>query len=73
MSIVLPPLGERRNAIERAMLLADSEYLTPDAFTTLTRSVAAMQFRPPAEDRSCSSVPPASHSSGGHGPARQSA
>ena len=40
---------ELRNAIERAMLLIDREWLEPDDFTTLTRSVAPMQFKLPAE------------------------
>src|SRR5262249_28376608 len=34
-------IRELRNAIERAMLLMDREWLEPDDFTTLTRSVAA--------------------------------
>jgi len=40
---------ELRNAIERAMLLIDREWLEPDDFTTLTRSVAPTQFRLPPE------------------------
>jgi len=40
---------ELRNAIERAMLLADRETLEPGDFTTLTRSVLATQFKLPAE------------------------
>jgi DNA-binding NtrC family response regulator len=40
---------ELRNAIERAMLLIDRDRLEPEDFTTLTRSVAAMQFRLPPE------------------------
>jgi DNA-binding NtrC family response regulator len=40
---------EMRNAIERAMLLVDKDSLEPDDFTTLTRSVAATQFRLPPE------------------------
>ena len=40
---------ELRNAIERAMLLIDRDWLEPDDFTTLTRSVAPTQFRLPAE------------------------
>ena len=40
---------ELRNAIERAMLLADREWLEPGDFTTLTRTVTATQFRLPAE------------------------
>ena len=42
-------IRELRNAIERAMLLADRDRLEPDDFTTLTRSVATTQFRLPAE------------------------
>jgi transcriptional regulator with GAF, ATPase, and Fis domain len=40
---------ELRNAIERAMLLIDREWLEPDDFTTLTRTVAPTHFRLPAE------------------------
>jgi len=40
---------ELRNAIERAMLLVDRDRLEPEDFTTLTRTVAATQFRLPAE------------------------
>ena len=40
---------ELRNAIERAMLLIDQEYLEPYHFTTLTRSVTPLQFRLPPE------------------------
>jgi DNA-binding NtrC family response regulator len=40
---------ELRNAIERAMLLADREWLEPADFTTLTRSVEPAQFRLPPE------------------------
>jgi DNA-binding NtrC family response regulator len=40
---------ELRNAIERAMLLADREWLEPGDFTTLTRSVEPTQFRLPPE------------------------
>ena len=40
---------ELRNAIERAMLLIDREWLEPADFTTLTRTVAPTQFRLPAE------------------------
>jgi DNA-binding NtrC family response regulator len=39
---------ELRNAIERAMLLIDHEWLGPDDFTTLTRTVAPTQFKLPA-------------------------
>jgi len=40
---------ELRNAIERAMLLADGETLQPADFTTLTRTVSPTQFTLPAE------------------------
>jgi two-component system, NtrC family, response regulator AtoC len=40
-------IRELRNAIERAMLLADRDTIEPDDFTTLTRSVASTQFRLP--------------------------
>lgn len=40
---------EMRNAIERAMLLADHEWLEPGDFTTLVHHVAAAQFRLPPE------------------------
>ena len=40
---------ELRNAIERAMLLIEGEWLEPEHFTTLTRSVAVTQFRLPPE------------------------
>jgi two-component system, NtrC family, response regulator AtoC len=40
---------ELRNAIERAMLLIDREWLEPGDFTTLTRSVEPAQFLLPAE------------------------
>ena len=39
---------ELRNAIERAMLLIDHEWLGTDDFTTLTRTVAPTQFKLPA-------------------------
>ena len=42
-------IRELRNAIERAMLLADRDSLEPEDFTTLTRSVAAAQFRLPPD------------------------
>ena len=42
-------IRELRNAIERAMLLADRAHLEPEDFTTLTRSIAPTQFRLPAE------------------------
>ena len=40
---------ELRNAIERAMLLIDREWLEPADFTTLTRTVEPAQFRLPPE------------------------
>jgi transcriptional regulator with GAF, ATPase, and Fis domain len=40
---------ELRNAIERSMLLIDREWLEPENFTTLTRTVAPAQFRLPPE------------------------
>jgi transcriptional regulator with GAF, ATPase, and Fis domain len=40
---------ELRNAIERAMLLADRELLEPQDFTTLTRTVTPTQFKLPPE------------------------
>ena len=40
---------ELRNAIERAMLLIDREWLEPSDFTTLTRAVTPTSFRLPAE------------------------
>ena len=40
---------ELRNAIERAMLLADRPQLEPEDFTTLTRTISATHFRLPAE------------------------
>ncbi|HET9270713.1 MAG TPA: sigma-54 dependent transcriptional regulator [Vicinamibacterales bacterium] len=40
---------ELRNAIERAMLLADRPLLEPQDFTTLTRTVSAAHFKLPAE------------------------
>ena len=42
-------IRELRNAIERAMLLADGNFIEAEDFTTLTRSVAATQFKLPAE------------------------
>jgi two-component system, NtrC family, response regulator AtoC len=47
---------EMRNAIERAMLLIDREWLEPEDFGTLTRSVAPAQFRLPAEGVSLDEV-----------------
>jgi DNA-binding NtrC family response regulator len=40
---------ELRNAIERAMLLVEGEWLEPEHFTTLTRTVASTQFKLPPE------------------------
>jgi two-component system, NtrC family, response regulator AtoC len=40
---------ELRNAIERAMLLADRDRLDPADFTTLTRTVSPVQFKLPPE------------------------
>jgi two-component system, NtrC family, response regulator AtoC len=40
---------ELRNAIERAMLLADRDRLGPEDFTTLSRSTSTATFRLPAE------------------------
>ena len=42
-------IRELRNAIERAMLLADGDWLEPEDFTTLTRTVTASQFKLPSE------------------------
>jgi DNA-binding NtrC family response regulator len=42
-------IRELRNAIERAMLLMDGEWLEPEDFSGLTRSVAAAQFKLPAD------------------------
>ncbi len=40
---------ELRNAIERAMLLADKDRLAPDDFTTLSRTAQTAMFRLPPE------------------------
>jgi DNA-binding NtrC family response regulator len=40
---------ELRNAIERAMLLMEREWLEPDDFTTLTRSVTPTSFKLPPD------------------------
>ncbi|HET9361296.1 MAG TPA: helix-turn-helix domain-containing protein, partial [Vicinamibacterales bacterium] len=40
---------ELRNAIERAMLLADHEWLGPEDFATLSRSATSATFRLPPE------------------------
>jgi DNA-binding NtrC family response regulator len=42
-------IREMRNAIERAMLLADHDWLEPEDFTTLTRTVTASPFKLPPE------------------------
>ena len=42
-------IRELRNAIERAMLLVEHEWLEPGDFTTLTRSVTPAEFKLPAE------------------------
>jgi two-component system, NtrC family, response regulator AtoC len=47
---------ELRNAIERAMLLIDREWLEPEQFTTLTRTVAPLQFKLPPEGVSLEEV-----------------
>jgi len=40
---------ELRNAIERAMLLVEGDWLEPEHFTTLTRTVAFAQFKLPPD------------------------
>jgi DNA-binding NtrC family response regulator len=40
---------ELRNAIERAMLLVDRQWLLPEDFATLSRSAPASTFRLPPE------------------------
>jgi DNA-binding NtrC family response regulator len=47
---------ELRNAIERAMLLADHEWLGAEDFVTLTRSHSSSTFRLPAEGVSLEAV-----------------
>src|ERR1043165_1206388 len=47
---------EMRNAIERAMLLVDHEWLEPGDFTTLTRSVTPAEFKLPPEGVSLDEV-----------------
>ena len=42
-------IRELRNAIERAMLLMDREWLEPEDFDGLTRNVVSAQFKLPAE------------------------
>src|SRR6476620_8090247 len=47
---------EMRNAIERAMLLVEHEWLQPGDFTTLTRSITPAEFKLPAEGISLDEV-----------------
>ncbi len=47
---------ELRNAIERAMLLADQEWLTPEQFGTLSQTAAAATFRLPPDGVSLEDV-----------------
>jgi len=47
---------ELRNAIERAMLLVDSQWLGPEDFATLSRSATAATFRLPPEGVSLEAV-----------------
>jgi DNA-binding NtrC family response regulator len=49
-------IRELRNAIERAMLLADRDWLEPGDFTTLTRTVPSAEFKLPAEGVSLDEV-----------------
>jgi DNA-binding NtrC family response regulator len=49
-------IREMRNAIERAMLLVEHDWLQPADFTTLTRSVAPTEFKLPAEGISLDEV-----------------
>ena len=49
-------IRELRNAIERAMLLVEREWLEPGDFTTLTRSVTPAEFKLPAEGISLDEV-----------------
>jgi len=49
-------IRELRNAIERAMLLVDLEWLQPADFTTLTRSVTPAEFKLPPEGISLDEV-----------------
>jgi two-component system, NtrC family, response regulator AtoC len=49
-------IREMRNAVERAMLLVDQEWLQPGDFTTLTRSVTPAEFKLPAEGISLDEV-----------------
>ena len=47
---------ELRNAIERAMLLVEADWLQPSDFTTLTRTVAPTEFKLPADGISLDEV-----------------
>jgi transcriptional regulator with PAS, ATPase and Fis domain len=49
-------IRELRNAIERAMLLVEHEWLQPGDFTTLTRTVTPTEFKLPAEGVSLDDV-----------------
>ena len=49
-------IRELRNAIERSMLLMDREWLEPEDFSGLTRSVTAAQFKLPPEGLSLEEV-----------------
>ena len=49
-------IRELRNAIERAMLLVEHEWLQPGDFTTLTRSVTPAEFKLPADGISLDEV-----------------
>jgi len=49
-------IREMRNAIERAMLLVEHEWLQPGDFTTLTRSVTPAEFKLPVEGISLDEV-----------------
>jgi DNA-binding NtrC family response regulator len=49
-------IRELRNAIERAMLLVEHEWLQPGDFTTLTRSVTPAEFKLPPEGVSLDEV-----------------
>jgi len=49
-------IREMRNAIERAMLLVEHEWLQPGDFTTLTRSVTPAEFKLPADGISLDEV-----------------
>jgi len=49
-------IRELRNAIERAMLLVDEDWLQPTDFTTLTRTVAPTEFKLPSDGISLDEV-----------------